>query len=126
VLEINPRLSASFDLYEADKLYEANNVALNLMNVHIQASHAAELLKFKAATVCKAHAVVYAISDIVIASTFSWPAWVLDIPLLISPQKEIRLLAGEPICTVMAQAESAEKSKQLIDARLAEIQQLLS
>jgi len=62
----------------------------------------------------------------VIASTFSWPAWVLDIPLLISPQKEIRLLAGEPICTVMAQAESAEKSKQLIDARLAEIQQLLS
>ena len=126
VLEINPRLSASFDLYEADKLYEANNVALNLMNVHVQASHAAELLQFKAATVCKAHAVVYAINDIVIASTFSWPAWVMDIPLIILPQKEIRLLAGEPICTVMAQAESAENSKQLIGARLAEMQQLLS
>jgi predicted ATP-grasp superfamily ATP-dependent carboligase len=126
VLEINPRLSASVDLYEADSLYEANNMALNLINVHIQASQAAELLKFKAATVCKAHAVVYAVNDIVIASTFSWPVWVLDIPLLISPQKEIRLLAGEPICTVMAQAESAEKSRQLVGARLAEIRQLLS
>ncbi len=126
VLEINPRLSASFDLYEADKLYEANNRALNLIDVHIQASRVEVLLQFKAATACKAHAVVYAVSDIVIASTFTWPAWVLDIPRLISPQKEFRLLAGEPICTVMAQAESAEKSKQLIDARLAEIQQLLS
>ncbi len=115
VLEINPRLSATFDLYDNG----------HLMDVHIQACIGATLLQYQYASGSSAQAVVYASADIVIPHALQWPSWVVDTPQLASPLNELRLLAGEPICTVLAQADNAIEAKLLVQSRLKKIQQLL-
>lgn len=116
VLEINPRLSATFDLYDDS----------DLMDLHIQASQVAKLQLCQRSQSAKAHAIMYANSVIVIPSDFAWPAWVVDIPQPALQQQEMIFLAGEPICTVLAKAENADTAKQLVQERLVKIEQLLS
>lgn len=120
VLEINPRLSATFDLYDDI------DIDADLIELHIQASTLAKLQPYQCSKVAKAHFIMYASSAIVISSDFVWPAWVVDIPQPTLQQKTRTFLAGEPVCTVLAQAGNAEKAKQLVQARLAKIAQLLS
>lgn len=115
VLEINPRLSATFDLYDD----------ADLMDLHIQASTVARLQPYKCSQSAKAHAIMYASSAIVIASDFVWPDWVVDIPQPTLQKKTMIVLTGEPVCTVLAQAGNADEAKQLVQARLAKIMQLL-
>lgn len=129
VLEINPRLSATFDLYSTDS-YQADDD--NIMDMHIQASleggsyqHVIIKKSLQVAKQPKAHAVVYATSDIVVSATFEWPDWVVDNPYLGKQNKEIKILAGEPVCTVLAHADDASTAKQLVHARVKIIKSLL-
>ena len=115
VLEINPRLSATFDLYDDE----------NLIDLHIQACIDGELLPYQNTRHSNAHAIVYATTDIVIASAFEWPVWVVDIPQPATQQHEIIILAGEPACTVLSQAYDADEAKRLAQVRLEKVQQLL-
>ena len=115
VLEINPRLSATFDLYDNG----------DLIDVHIQACMGAPLLQYQHASGSSAQAIVYASADIVIPHALQWPSWVVDTSQLASPLNEIRLVAGEPICTVLAQADNPIKAKLLVQSRLKKVQQLL-
>ncbi len=126
ILEINPRLSASFDLYESDL------AQMNLMHRHIQTSlqamslqtlHLKEYVPVKLQS--KAHAVIYAAQDMQIAATFVWPAWVQDCPYLPLNSASMRFLAGQPICTVVAQAVDADTAKQAVYARVNIIKHLL-
>lgn len=114
VLEVNPRLSATIDLYGS---YGCNlidrhvNVCLKradlnttgLCDAHVEAS-------------VKAHAIVYALQPIEIDGAFEWPDWAVDTPW--QPDGLINIAAGEPICTVIAVADSAENAKRIAKTRV--------
>ncbi len=103
-LEINPRLSATLDLYRAK--------AGNLFAAHVNASlgHLQKLPKLDDAA--KAHQVIYAEQKTHIGNKMEWPGWVCDIP-----QPNTVIEAGMPICTVMAEAASAAEARQIVIKR---------
>jgi predicted ATP-grasp superfamily ATP-dependent carboligase len=109
VLEINPRLSASMDLYTFKQD--------NLMAMHIAASKkssSVDSVKTKH-LVCQssqAHQVVYAKCDTLVSSTHGWPLWLSDVPEIGSCFK-----SGMPICTVLAEAETSALAKNRVQAR---------
>lgn len=111
VLEINPRLSATVELYMS--------AYPKLIDWHVKACRFIldqGLINETAASESRAHQVVYAKSALVIASGLSWPAWVADIPEAGSHFK-----AGMPICTVFGVAGNTEQSKRLVQERAASI-----
>ncbi len=109
ILEINPRLSASFDLYDADLFYRHLHAAEPL--VHSSVNNLSN--KEKAA---KAQAIVYATEDTILKPSFDWPDWVTDIPAI--QYMAMTIKSGQPICTVLASAQDAETAKQLVMARV--------
>lgn len=124
VLELNPRLSATVDLYsECDENLIARHIdiCLNRHNppgleygFYVRAS--------------KAHAVVYAEFDIEISASFKWPAewleWITDTYNICG--NSISVSCDAPICTVIASGNSADCAKRLVQARVALIQGLLT
>ncbi|HLD09981.1 MAG TPA: ATP-grasp domain-containing protein [Methylophilaceae bacterium] len=101
-LEVNPRLSATFDLYDVPDLFERHlRACRGELSSLPSASHAS-----------KAHLVMYASRDMTIPGMLDWPVWTADLP-----PAETLLKAGEPLCTVLAQAPDAEAAKSLIFAR---------
>lgn len=106
VLEINPRLSATFDLYPA----KANNIVR-----HIQACQRkalSENVLTAVHTLHHAHAIVYAPHALTIPTAFDWPAWATDIP------SDGSIGAQQPVCTVLATAKSSQGAKQLAQSRV--------
>lgn len=102
VLEVNPRLSASVELYDSTEL----------LLRHIQAGKpvlaplAMDRSRSKAILVC------YAKTDLVIPMDMEWPVWAADLP---DPVTTIP--AGHPVCSVTAHAKTADKAKSLAFAR---------
>lgn len=123
VLEINPRLSATVDLY--------GHTEQNLFERHVQAclsqcsfmrqgsKHDTSQLKLR----CKAHAIVYADSDTEVAAAIAWPNWVVDNPA--QSMHPLKISAGEPVCTVVAYSDDAETAKKLAQARVEIIKSLI-
>ncbi|MEO6117877.1 MAG: ATP-grasp domain-containing protein [Methylotenera sp.] len=120
VLEINPRLSATFDLYD--------DAEFNLFDLHLDAClkkskfNSQFYSALQAVKTSKAHAIVYAASDIQVSASFYWSDWVVDTPHfptkhLATRFETIKILANQPICTVTAYASQAEGSKQLAQTR---------
>lgn len=103
ILELNPRLSASFHLYP------------NLLQVHIRAS-AGESVGLVKTSMSKAQLIIYADKKLNISADFVWPAWVADIPF--TESKEIEIAENAPVCTVLAEAENAEAAHQLVLERV--------
>ncbi|MDI1300065.1 ATP-grasp domain-containing protein [Methylotenera sp.] len=145
VLEVNPRLSATVDLY-SDDLYQdinAKSIAYsNIMHLHIlaclkgaefQMTNVEEFSLLANSKVVKqstAHAVIYALEDTPLLASFKWPNWAVDTPYFdeinnVHPDKLMVVLANEPICTVLAHAEDANRAKVIVDARVESIQQIL-
>jgi uncharacterized protein len=102
-LEINPRLSASLDCYKAKKG--------DLFAAHVAACAgdlSAELKDWPIVDKqSRAHFVVYAHEPVTVPPNMCWPEWVRDIPLAGTD-----IAAGEPICTVLADARTAKRAKQ--------------
>lgn len=114
VLEVNPRLSATVGLYEDD----------NLLHRHVQAclsSTSSGLVSADAIVVAEsvspkpsqAHAIVYAPLDLCIKRGWDWPDWVVD-----TSSDAVQLLAGEPVCTVLASADNPDEAKRLAQIRV--------
>lgn len=120
VLEINPRLSASVDLYAHG----------NLLQRHVQACQQASYsyIDLQADNNVRqsstAHAIVYAQTAMTIASTVDWPDWAVDIPSIIAGG-EFVVAAGDPVCSVVAISDNAESSKQLAQTRVKIMHELL-
>lgn len=116
VLELNPRLSASVELY--------SGVRSDLLECHIQ-SCCDVLPKVSPAMtqISNALAVVYAEEERLINTDFVWPEWVKDYPPMHG--HGIKINAGEPICTVHATAINAWAAKQLVQERSAVVLELL-
>ncbi len=121
VLEVNPRLSATVDLY--------GDIEENLIDRHVQVCLArgglnqAKVTDESRVAPSKAHAIVYATMDTEIAASFAWPgawlSWLVDVPNHSGNSAQpIKIPAGDPICTVIACAEGAEVAKQLACARV--------
>jgi predicted ATP-grasp superfamily ATP-dependent carboligase len=60
----------------------------------------------------KAHQVVYAEHSLSVKDDIIWPEWVCDVPKLGS-----RFSVGMPICTVIAEAETASLAKVMVNER---------
>ena len=106
MLEINPRLSASLQLYSAKKS--------DLFAAHMQAC-VGELKQWPTVEKqAKAMHIVYANKTANVPANMDWPDWVCDIP---QPNSEIA--AGAPICTVLADARSAKLARKKVMQRVA-------
>ena len=103
-LEINPRLSASIDLYDV--------IEGNLFSAHIDACMQREVACLTISKEAKAHQIIYAKNDLIVKKDQEWSDWVRDIP-----QPGSKISAGMPVCTVIAQADNAEKAKKLVKER---------
>lgn len=101
MLEINPRLSATLDLYRAKKgyLFAAHVAAClgNLQEWPIAVSQS------------RAHHIVYANQMALTPPNMDWPEWVCDIP-----QANTAIAAGEPICSVFSAARTAKMAKKKV------------
>lgn len=112
VLEINPRLSSTLDLYQSPQA--------NLFELHVQAV-AGDLSQFPQIPSCaKARNVLYAAKDIVIPQQFIWPEWTADIPMPLTS-----IPKNQPICTVLAEANNATEAQDLVLSRVQTLSNLL-
>ena len=91
VLEINPRPSASMQLYDAD-----------LFNRHIKASQG-QLIDYLPHTGYTGYQIVYAKQDVLVPEAFSWPEGCMDLP-----ESGVICRAGQPICSIIAHQNGAQ------------------
>jgi len=117
VLEINPRLSATLDLYSL--------LDHSLFTRHVSAclNQAAVDSDIRLNGRSHAHAIVYASHDLEITVAVDWPQWVTDTPACFGPQ--LTFLTGEPVCTVLVDADDVETAKKIAQGRVEIIQNLL-
>jgi uncharacterized protein len=111
IVEINPRPGATLDIFETDG---SATQGPSLLSLHMAAC-AGDLIDV--APRChgaRASAVSYAAHDVVAAARFAWPSWCAD-----RPGGGLAIRAGEPLCTVHADAATAADAKALADERLA-------
>ncbi len=99
VLEINPRISASFELYERI------NTNLNLVDAHIRVCEGVRLSEIELSNSQSAYLIVYARDDCLIAENMVWPEWVKD-----RPEGLRKISKHEPICSVYADAGESDDS----------------
>jgi predicted ATP-grasp superfamily ATP-dependent carboligase len=114
VLEVNPRLSASFGLYDTPtrgaRLFQAHLDACGgVLNLQLPPEPA------------QAHLIYYAVNSVTIPSGFVWPEWVADVPL-----EETHISAGEPVCTVMASGENEAEAVTQARQRVEQLNDILS
>lgn len=117
VLEINPRLSASVDLY-AQTLLEQYD--LDLMALHIQCclgeslpeATTKQLAEWSKINHSTAMSVVYADQDIVL-EMIDWPDWVND-----RSDLGVKILKESPICSVISRENSALLAESLAKFRV--------
>jgi uncharacterized protein len=106
VLEINPRLSASMDLYRIDSLMD-KHIAASLMTLELS-----EMEHLCDRETSHAHQIVYATHPLKLKNDIIWPEWVKDVPSAGAYFNE-----GMPVCTVVADAETASLAKALVADR---------
>lgn len=119
VLEINPRLSATVDLYSFAKL----NLLQRHVDICLNADDLSQYGADQSSSQFKAHAIVYALAETTLPAPLSWPDWVTDTPLL--GENVVTISAGAPACSVYAHADSAEAAKKLAQSRVKLVQNLL-
>ena len=109
VLEINPRVSASFELYEQI------NPGLNLVDAHIRVCEGEQLSKMDLSVNVCAYQIVYADRELTIPRQMNWPKWSKD-----KPEANRHIQQYEPICSVFAEG-SKEEIPKLLEQRSQEI-----
>lgn len=122
VLEVNPRLSATVDLYEkAGEHLIDRHVKVCLTQGGLNQPIPLHHNDFEKS---KAHAIAYAPFDMEITASSGWPDWAVDTP---SHQNGvIKLAAGAPVCTVIAYADFAEEARKLAQDRVEQVLNLVS
>ncbi len=109
VLEVNPRPTATIDLYDAD--VEAGVVAL-----HLRACRG-DLPAAPALSRTRAHAIVYAATALRVPASVSWPSWCTDLP-----EAGSLIPVGAPVCSVHCEAGTARQARRLLQARREQIE----
>jgi uncharacterized protein len=115
-LEINPRPTASFELYDPD--YEEG-----LVHWHM-ASFAGPLRGFEPRsghTPCRALRIVHADRDTLVPADATWTEWCRDLPM---PGTAIP--AGAPVLTVAAEGSTTEDALRELDRRHADVRRTIA
>jgi uncharacterized protein len=111
VLEINPRLSSSANLYHTEPI--------SLFSLHVAACQG-EMPMFSVEPDPIAREVLYAPKSMTIPPMIHWPSWVKD-----RPQAGIIINKDQPICTLIAKAHSVSQAIVKLKSRKEEISRLL-
>jgi uncharacterized protein len=111
IVEINPRPGATLDIFEPGGLETRGS---SLFSLHMAACTGDLIDEAPRLDGARASAICYAACDITPPDRFEWPDWSAD-----RPSGGIAIRAGEPLCTVRADAAAAADAKALIEARLA-------
>lgn len=108
LLEINPRPSATIDIFEPA---EGSLFALHIAACEEEMPTAPPPLHGACAA-----ATLYVDRDIASLPAWQWPDWIAD-----RSPAGTAFKAGDPLCTVKAAAATAAAAKALVDARLAQV-----
>jgi predicted ATP-grasp superfamily ATP-dependent carboligase len=108
ILEVNPRPTATFELYETDR---------SLFTQHLAAFQGKITEPELDETGSRALGLLYAGKSITIPR-LDWPDWVTD-----RPQAGKQITTGEPVCTVHAEGLAVEDVKQQLKTRLANLRE---
>lgn len=111
ILEINPRLSASFALYDAPQQGAA------LFEGHLRGCDG-YMMQPLPDEPAQAHLIYYASSAMSIASGYAWPAWAADLPAAAAA-----IEIDDPVCSVTACAETADLALAIATHRLTWLKQ---
>jgi uncharacterized protein len=113
VLELNPRLSATFHLYS------------NLLPLHLQGC-AGDLKAFQPPQPsANAQLILYADKALAISAYFAWPNWAADIPAVASGETSVKINQDAPICSVLAGADKAEAAHDLVLQRAKTLKEMM-
>ena len=116
ILELNPRPTATFELYEdKESLFVHHLAAFNGTMPESEADPDHELGQ----GLSRALKVLYARKNITIPC-LQWPGWVND-----RPKSGKAIASGEPICTICAAANSSGEAKALLEQRETMLKKLL-
>jgi uncharacterized protein len=110
VVEINPRPGATLDIFETASRRGHNS----LFSLHMAACAGDLIDEAPQLDGAKASAICYAARDVTTPGRFDWPDWSAD-----RPNAGIAIGAGEPLCTIHADAASAAEAKAVLDERMA-------
>jgi uncharacterized protein len=113
VIELNPRPTATFELYDAD--YPGG-----LFQWHVRACKGELPPNPAAPRAVRAHAIVHAPGP-ASARRLRFPAWCRD-----RPATNTRFAPGDPVCTVHASASSVTRALALVRRRAREIERTLA
>ncbi len=108
-LELNPRPTATLDLYDAD-------YPEGLFAFHLQACGGVLPAAPAPRSAVRAHAVYYASTFGRVAESLEFPAWCRDVP-----NPGVRFAPGEPVCTITAEAANHDAALALIRRRLVQL-----
>lgn len=123
VLEINPRLSATIDLYAQTQPTLLKQHVDSALNAHCLKNGIAQPAQMPPLAISSwAYAIIYA-DDYMKLTPPAWPEWVTDTP---HPTDEvISIQRGAPICSVKAVGSDAEAAKKLVLERAESLKNLL-
>lgn len=102
VMEINPRPSASMQLYSADWLGQFIQGCLGDM----------PLTTITTESVCRGYQVVFAVQPVLIPHGFAWPEWCVD-----RPKATTIIATTQPICSIIAHDPCWQQVMQLLQTR---------
>lgn len=112
-LEVNPRPTATMELYDPD-------FPDGLFDAHVRAVQG-ELPEHPAPRgPSRAHAIVLAPAACQVPAGFSFPPWCRDLPAA-----GLRFSAGDPVCTVLADADHPEEALRRVHLRVVTVEQAL-
>jgi uncharacterized protein len=109
VLEVNPRPTATIELYDRD-------VDGGMLALHLRAC-AGELPLRPRLNGARAHAIVYAAAALRVPLRIDWPGWCTDLP-----EAGTTIPEGAPVCSVHAAGETALQARQLAMVRREQMQ----
>ena len=102
VLEVNARPPATFELHEDDE---------SLFKVHIEAFNQ-QIDNYHNDNQIRGCAIIYAKNSLLVREDINWPGWVKD-----RPSKGTEINAGQPVCSIYANADSAKEIENLLICR---------
>jgi predicted ATP-grasp superfamily ATP-dependent carboligase len=104
LIEVNPRPGATLDIFDS---HETPLFALHVAACRGELPDGAPTLPGAAAA-----RILYAVSDVVRVPRIDWPDWTAD-----RQPPGTNVTAGAPLCTVLAQADSAAEARRLVAER---------
>jgi predicted ATP-grasp superfamily ATP-dependent carboligase len=114
VLEINPRPTATIDLYDIE-------YPLGLFDAHLKACDGILPSEAPRTQTVRGSTVIYCEEPVSVSARTSFPAWCRDIPTLGS-----RIDPYTPVCTVLAEGGSREQVRRQLKARAAYLRKALA